>query len=141
MSSAILNLKFKGHKSFVPFSNVDDAESLTKMWKVTDTAEAGVTNEYRAATKSGLMSATEDLRPSPAHTAALLQFGDVYTREMGYSLIESPGLFAGGPTLGSTRTKLYPDAWPVTITMASIAMLQIALFNLLSSGGVRPAPT
>ncbi|CDO77497.1 hypothetical protein BN946_scf184902.g31 [Trametes cinnabarina] len=31
---AILNLKFKGNKSFVPFSNLSDADSLTKTWKV-----------------------------------------------------------------------------------------------------------
>ncbi|KAG6827220.1 hypothetical protein H0H92_012741 [Tricholoma furcatifolium] len=30
---AILNLKFKGNKSFVAFSNLGDAESLTKTWK------------------------------------------------------------------------------------------------------------
>ncbi|KAF8651076.1 hypothetical protein AX16_004938 [Volvariella volvacea WC 439] len=31
---SILNLKFKGNKSFVAFSNLGDAESLTKTWKV-----------------------------------------------------------------------------------------------------------
>ncbi|EAU87922.1 GATA-binding factor 6-B [Coprinopsis cinerea okayama7 len=31
---AILNLKFKGNKSFVPFSNLNDTEALTKTWKV-----------------------------------------------------------------------------------------------------------
>ncbi|CAL1698472.1 unnamed protein product [Somion occarium] len=31
---SILNLKFKGNKSFVPFSNLGDADSLTKTWKV-----------------------------------------------------------------------------------------------------------
>ncbi|KAF9257404.1 hypothetical protein L218DRAFT_935829 [Marasmius fiardii PR-910] len=31
---SILNLKFKGNKSFVAFSNLNDAESLTKTWKV-----------------------------------------------------------------------------------------------------------
>ncbi|KAH8092162.1 hypothetical protein BXZ70DRAFT_898471 [Cristinia sonorae] len=31
---SILNLKFKGNKSFVPFSNLSDADSLTKTWKV-----------------------------------------------------------------------------------------------------------
>ncbi|KAJ7851806.1 hypothetical protein B0H14DRAFT_3085752 [Mycena olivaceomarginata] len=30
----ILNLKFKGNKSFVAFSNLNDTESLTKTWKV-----------------------------------------------------------------------------------------------------------
>ncbi|KAF7373864.1 hypothetical protein MSAN_00598400 [Mycena sanguinolenta] len=30
----ILNLKFKGNKSFVAFSNLSDSESLTKTWKV-----------------------------------------------------------------------------------------------------------
>ncbi|KZT21346.1 hypothetical protein NEOLEDRAFT_1073641 [Neolentinus lepideus HHB14362 ss-1] len=29
-----LNLKFKGHKSFVAFSNLSDADALTKTWKV-----------------------------------------------------------------------------------------------------------
>ncbi|KAJ8516200.1 hypothetical protein ONZ45_g6468 [Pleurotus djamor] len=31
---SILNLKFKGNKSFVAFSNLNDTESLTKTWKV-----------------------------------------------------------------------------------------------------------
>ncbi|GBE86863.1 hypothetical protein SCP_1001050 [Sparassis crispa] len=31
---SILNLKFKGNKSFVPFSNLSDADSLTLTWKV-----------------------------------------------------------------------------------------------------------
>ncbi|GJE89056.1 GATA Zn-finger domain-containing protein [Phanerochaete sordida] len=31
---SILNLKFKGNKSFVPFSNLGDVDSLTKTWKV-----------------------------------------------------------------------------------------------------------
>ncbi|KAF8064406.1 hypothetical protein FPV67DRAFT_220987 [Lyophyllum atratum] len=31
---SILNLKFKGNKSFVAFSNLGDTESLTKTWKV-----------------------------------------------------------------------------------------------------------
>jgi hypothetical protein len=31
---SILNLKFKGNKSFVAFSNLNDAESLTQTWKV-----------------------------------------------------------------------------------------------------------
>ncbi|KAH9927378.1 hypothetical protein B0H21DRAFT_134212 [Amylocystis lapponica] len=31
---SILNLKFKGNKSFVPFSNLNDADSLTMTWKV-----------------------------------------------------------------------------------------------------------
>ncbi|KAI6025484.1 hypothetical protein EDC04DRAFT_2573818 [Pisolithus marmoratus] len=31
---SIVNLKFKGNKSFVAFSNLSDSESLTKTWKV-----------------------------------------------------------------------------------------------------------
>ncbi|EMD34953.1 hypothetical protein CERSUDRAFT_116480 [Gelatoporia subvermispora B] len=31
---SIINLKFKGNKSFVPFSNLGDADSLTMTWKV-----------------------------------------------------------------------------------------------------------
>ncbi|KAF8637749.1 hypothetical protein AX17_002607 [Amanita inopinata Kibby_2008] len=31
---SILNLKFKGNKSFVAFSNLNDSEALTKTWKV-----------------------------------------------------------------------------------------------------------
>ncbi|KAI5121480.1 hypothetical protein M0805_003936 [Coniferiporia weirii] len=34
MPSSILNLKFKGNKSFVAFSNLGDSDSLTKTWKV-----------------------------------------------------------------------------------------------------------
>ncbi|KAJ2929496.1 hypothetical protein H1R20_g7595, partial [Candolleomyces eurysporus] len=35
---SILNLKFKGNKSFVAFSNLSDADALTKTWKVWPTA-------------------------------------------------------------------------------------------------------
>ncbi|KAI0341175.1 hypothetical protein BDW22DRAFT_334582 [Trametopsis cervina] len=38
---SILNLKFKGNKSFVPFSNLSDADSLTKTWKVAGFLEQG----------------------------------------------------------------------------------------------------
>ena len=31
---SILNLKFKGNKSFVAFSNLNDTESLSQTWKV-----------------------------------------------------------------------------------------------------------
>ncbi|KAL5498385.1 hypothetical protein ACEPAH_2527 [Sanghuangporus vaninii] len=34
MPSSILNLKFKGNKSFVAFSNLSDSDALTKTWKV-----------------------------------------------------------------------------------------------------------
>ncbi|KAH8114979.1 hypothetical protein DFH11DRAFT_1840926 [Phellopilus nigrolimitatus] len=34
MPASILNLKFKGNKSFVAFSNLGDSDSLTKTWKV-----------------------------------------------------------------------------------------------------------
>ncbi|EJD04845.1 uncharacterized protein FOMMEDRAFT_27143 [Fomitiporia mediterranea MF3/22] len=34
MPSSILNLKFKGNKSFVAFSNLGDSDALTKTWKV-----------------------------------------------------------------------------------------------------------
>jgi acyl transferase domain-containing protein len=62
---------------------------------------------------------------------------EVYKRLIGESLLESTGLFVT-PT-SPPPLSLSPSAWPVTITVTAIAMLQMALFDLTVSGGVMPS--
>ncbi|KAF8180698.1 hypothetical protein K438DRAFT_1976521 [Mycena galopus ATCC 62051] len=72
----------------------------------------------------------------PAFRSTILELDDVYRGIMGESLLETTGLFispASPPSLA-----LSPSGWPVTITVAAIAMLQMALFDLLLSVGITP---
>ncbi|KAJ7436883.1 hypothetical protein B0H11DRAFT_2178713 [Mycena galericulata] len=71
----------------------------------------------------------------PVFRKTVLQLDDVYRRLMGTSLIETTGLFVSIPT---PRISLPSLGWPVTITVSAIAMVQIALFDLLKSVGVVP---
>ncbi|KAJ7364509.1 hypothetical protein DFH08DRAFT_1073196 [Mycena albidolilacea] len=71
----------------------------------------------------------------PVFRKTVLQLDDVYRRLMGSSLIETTGLFAPIP---HPRILLHSSSWPVTITVSAIAMIQIAMFDLLKSVGVVP---
>ncbi|KAJ6473847.1 hypothetical protein C8R45DRAFT_1011985 [Mycena sanguinolenta] len=73
----------------------------------------------------------------PAFRSTILELDDVYKRVIGESLLESTGLFVTRTSLPSLS--LSPSGWPVTITVAAIAMLQMALFDLLMSAGVMPS--
>ncbi|KAJ7204324.1 thiolase-like protein, partial [Mycena pura] len=74
---------------------------------------------------------------SPVFRRTILELDDVYRRKIGVSLVETTGLFAHR-TCDPPLT-LQPTGWPVTITVAALAMLQMALFDLLSSVGVTPS--
>ncbi|KAJ6492293.1 hypothetical protein C8R45DRAFT_1137473 [Mycena sanguinolenta] len=73
----------------------------------------------------------------PAFRSTILELDDVYKRVIGESLLESTGLFDTQTSLPSLS--LSSSGWPVTITVAAIAMLQMALLDLLISAGVMPS--
>ncbi|KAF7336300.1 Polyketide synthase [Mycena venus] len=69
----------------------------------------------------------------------ILELDAVFRRVKGFSLIESTGLFSVARAQPSSLAiPLCDFGWPVTITVSSIAMLQMALFDLLKSVGLRP---
>ncbi|KAF7356480.1 Polyketide synthase [Mycena venus] len=73
---------------------------------------------------------------SPVFRATILELDAVYRRVEGVSLVESTGLF-DSPSYNPTVT-LSETSWPVMITLSSLAMIQMAMFDLLTSLGVVP---
>ncbi|KAJ7664517.1 hypothetical protein DFH06DRAFT_985983, partial [Mycena polygramma] len=75
---------------------------------------------------------------SPVFRSAILELDAVFSAVQGYSLLESTGLFL--PISSTPPTTVLPaTGWPVLVTVASIAMLQMGLFDLLVSLGVAPS--
>ncbi|KAJ7780984.1 hypothetical protein B0H16DRAFT_1299265, partial [Mycena metata] len=72
----------------------------------------------------------------PAFRATILELDAVYRRVEGVSLVESTGLFDSSP-LTPTVT-LSETSWPVVIILSALAMVQMAMFDLLTSLGVVP---
>ncbi|KAJ7239968.1 hypothetical protein B0H12DRAFT_1237450 [Mycena haematopus] len=71
----------------------------------------------------------------PVFRNTILELDDVYRRITGASLIESTGLFA--PSISPAIT--LPDLWwPTILAASSVAMIQIALCDLLKSVGIVP---
>ncbi|KAF7359785.1 Polyketide synthase [Mycena venus] len=71
----------------------------------------------------------------PVFRNTILELDDVYRCVTGASLIESTGLFA--PSASPTIT--LPDlGWPTILAASSVAMVQIALCDLLKSVGIVP---
>ncbi|PPQ73012.1 hypothetical protein CVT24_001401 [Panaeolus cyanescens] len=68
----------------------------------------------------------------PVFRQSVLEMDEVFKSATGVSIIEDYGLFHGQGTL-----KL-PDVWPIRLVLPSIAIFQIALFDLLASLGVKP---
>ncbi|PCH35877.1 ketoacyl-synt-domain-containing protein [Wolfiporia cocos MD-104 SS10] len=68
----------------------------------------------------------------PVFRDTAMQLDAVYQRVVGVSLIERIGLFDAKATLP------LPSVWPIAIILPSLAMVQIALYDLLLSIGVRP---
>jgi acyl transferase domain-containing protein len=59
---------------------------------------------------------------------------EVHAKVTGTSLVHELGLF------GDARPKqALPDTWPVTLTVPSIAMIQMALVDLFAAFGIRPS--
>jgi acyl transferase domain-containing protein len=76
----------------------------------------------------------------PVFRSTILDLDEVYRHAIGVSLLETTGLFVAGNSLSSSPSlHLSPTGWPVTITCAAIAMLQMALFDLLMSVGTKPS--
>ncbi|KAJ7676078.1 hypothetical protein DFH06DRAFT_977335, partial [Mycena polygramma] len=73
---------------------------------------------------------------SPVFRATILELDAVYQRVEGVSLVESTGLFDSSSS--HPAVTLDETAWPVVITLSALAMIQIAMFDLLTSLGVVP---
>jgi acyl transferase domain-containing protein len=63
---------------------------------------------------------------------SILEMDKIYENFTGSSLIKTIGLFDGGNVL------TLPPVWSVEITSPAMTIIQIALFDLLASVGVRP---
>lgn len=62
---------------------------------------------------------------------SILEMDKVYEANRGESFIKKTGLFDG-------REASITGAWPIELTLPALAMVQIALFDLLSSLGIHP---
>ncbi|KAH7906790.1 hypothetical protein BJ138DRAFT_1071251 [Hygrophoropsis aurantiaca] len=69
----------------------------------------------------------------PAFHDTVVQLDDCHRRKTGVSLIEHVGLFVNTEPFQSLAS-----VWPIAITLPSLAMVQIALYDLLCSFGLRP---
>ncbi|KAJ7301903.1 hypothetical protein DFH08DRAFT_992112 [Mycena albidolilacea] len=68
----------------------------------------------------------------PAFRKSILRMDEVHAKVTGTSLVHQLGLF------GDTRAKqALLDTWPVTLTVPSIAMIQMALVDLFAAFGIR----
>ncbi|KAJ6550493.1 beta-ketoacyl synthase [Mycena vulgaris] len=75
----------------------------------------------------------------PVFRNTIIELDDVYRHVKGVSLITSTGLFALAGSQFTAPTITLPDfGWPVVITLSAIAMVQLAMFDLLKSVGVLP---
>ncbi|EIN09536.1 polyketide synthase [Punctularia strigosozonata HHB-11173 SS5] len=70
----------------------------------------------------------------PAFRESVTTLDGVYSQVVGHSLVEKVGMFKD---IGAASSSM-PDVWPIDIILPAIAMVQIALFDLLASVGVRP---
>ncbi|KAJ7847083.1 acyl transferase domain-containing protein [Mycena olivaceomarginata] len=69
----------------------------------------------------------------PAFRDSILRMDKVHVEVAGTSIVHELGFF------GDTRPKdALPDTWPVTLTVPSIAMIQMALVDLFAAFGIRP---
>ncbi|KAL0569047.1 Mycolipanoate synthase [Marasmius crinis-equi] len=69
----------------------------------------------------------------PSFKQNILELDNVYRSTMGHSLVQRYGLFEDV----QAETPL-PDTWPITAILPSLAMIQIAVFNLLCQLGISP---
>ncbi|KAI0653728.1 ketoacyl-synt-domain-containing protein [Cubamyces menziesii] len=64
---------------------------------------------------------------------SILQLDKIYKSVMGQSLVETTGIFDGARPADPLG-----EIWPISITLVSLTMLQIALFDTLAAVGVSP---
>ncbi|VDC07670.1 unnamed protein product [Peniophora sp. CBMAI 1063] len=104
---SILNLKFKGNKSFIAFSNLGDTDSLTKTWKVC-TKVAGYLEQgqrlenlsWRLWHLQNLMVDTDNAKSKREFKKLSKVMGDKLDKEKGRSIeeLEAPGFRRTGST-------------------------------------------
>ncbi|KAJ7586728.1 hypothetical protein C8J56DRAFT_1014657 [Mycena floridula] len=92
---SILNLKFKGNKSFVAFSNLNDSESLTKTWKVCTKVASYLEQGQRLENLSwrlwhlqNLMVDTDNAKSKREFKKLSKCMGDKLDKEKGRSIVE-----------------------------------------------------
>ncbi|KAJ7046113.1 polyketide synthase [Mycena alexandri] len=72
-------------------------------------------------------------RTYPVFRDSILRMDKIHVEVTGTSIISHLGLF------GDTRPKEpLPDTWPITLTVPSMAMVQMALVDLFAAFGIRP---
>ncbi|KAK7039784.1 polyketide synthase [Favolaschia claudopus] len=72
----------------------------------------------------------------PAFRESILRMDQVHIELTGTSIVQELGFF------GDIRPQeTLPDIWPVTLTVPSIAMIQMALVDLLAAFGIKPSLT
>lgn len=90
----------------------------------------------------GLSSSDTDLfetvgrelfRTSAVFRKSILELDAIYKSVLGQSLIELTGIFDG-----ARPSDPLGEIWPIAITLVSLTMLQIALFDTLAALGIKP---
>ncbi|THU94298.1 hypothetical protein K435DRAFT_966925 [Dendrothele bispora CBS 962.96] len=71
----------------------------------------------------------------PIFRSSILSLDSHYQSVTGHSLIARTGLFSSSPHI---QPSTLPDIWPIEVTLPAIAMVQLALIDLLGDWGVRP---
>lgn len=71
----------------------------------------------------------------PVFRNTIVELDDVYKRVVGISFVRQTGLFVANSS--SPNSMLKVGAWPVAIILPAIAMVQLALVDLLESFGVK----
>lgn len=69
----------------------------------------------------------------PVFRSSILKMDHHYRQVTGFSLIERTGLFAN-----VSGTDSLPQIWPIEVTLPALAMVQMAMFDLMRSIGLLP---
>lgn len=75
----------------------------------------------------------ELFQTSAVFRKSILELDAIYKSVMGQSLIELTGIFDG-----ARPSDPLGEIWPIAITLVSLTMLQIALFDTLAAPGIKP---
>ncbi|KAG1760619.1 hypothetical protein EDD22DRAFT_900313 [Suillus occidentalis] len=121
---SIVNLKFKGNKSFVAFSNLSDTESLTKTWKVCTKVASYLEQGQRLENLSwrlwhlqNLMVDTDNAKSKREFKKLSKNMGDKLDKEKGRAIesLEAPDLNATLLLTSSRSREASQNARPGTI--------------------------
>ncbi|KAJ7583475.1 hypothetical protein C8J56DRAFT_1055239 [Mycena floridula] len=72
-------------------------------------------------------------RALPAFRESIDRLDLVHVQRTGQSLLETTGIFSG-----QSPAEQLPDIWPISVTLPALAMLQVALCDVLKSIGIVP---